>query len=78
MGSHLLLAMNVHFLFADLAMSMKEERAIKPALSAKPDTSASRVSLFPISIMVLVIFYFLLFFEERILKLQLSVRESKS
>jgi hypothetical protein len=45
MGSHLLLAMNVHSLCVDLAMSMKEERAIKPALNAEPDTSVSKVSL---------------------------------
>ena len=44
MGNHLLLAMNVHSPYADLAMSMKEERGTKLALSAKPDTSASRVS----------------------------------
>uniref|UniRef100_A0A2P2JA61 Cellulose synthase A catalytic subunit 2 UDP-forming-like n=1 Tax=Rhizophora mucronata TaxID=61149 RepID=A0A2P2JA61_RHIMU len=42
MVSHLLLAMNVHSLCVDLAMSTKEERVIKPALSAKPDTSASK------------------------------------
>lgn len=46
MGSHLLLAMNVHFLFVDLATSTKEERAIKLALSAKLDTSASKVKIF--------------------------------
>ena len=43
MESHLLLAMNVRFLFVGLAMSMKEEKEIKPALSAKPDTNASKV-----------------------------------
>lgn len=44
MESRLLLATNVHSLFADLAMSMKEEKAIKHALSVKPDTNASKVS----------------------------------
>lgn len=43
MGSHLLLAMNVHSLCADLVMSMKEERATKFVLSVKPDISASKV-----------------------------------
>lgn len=46
MASHLLLAMNVHSLCADLAMNMKEERVIKPALNAKQDTSALKVNLF--------------------------------
>lgn len=45
MESHLLPAMNVLSQCAGLAMSMKEGREIKPALSAKPDTSASRVRL---------------------------------
>lgn len=45
MGSPLLLAMNVPSLFADLAMSMKEEKAINPAHNAKPDTSALKVTL---------------------------------
>ncbi|KAF2293151.1 hypothetical protein GH714_038021 [Hevea brasiliensis] len=40
MESHLLPAMNVLSQCAGLAMSMREEREIKPALSAKPDTSA--------------------------------------
>lgn len=43
MESHLLLAMNVHSLFAGLAMNMKEERAIRHALSVKPDSNASKV-----------------------------------
>jgi hypothetical protein len=42
MGSHLLPAMNVHSPFAELAMSMKEEREIKHVLSAKPGTNASK------------------------------------
>jgi hypothetical protein len=37
--------MNVRSLCVDLAMSMKEEKAIKPALNAEPDTSVSKVSL---------------------------------
>ncbi|KAG4941059.1 hypothetical protein JHK82_044742 [Glycine max] len=45
MGSHLLIAMNVHSLCADLVMSMKEERATKFFLSVKPDISASKVVL---------------------------------
>lgn len=36
--------MNVPFQFVDLAMNMKEERAIKLVLSAKPDTSVSKVN----------------------------------
>lgn len=47
MESHLWLALNVHSLCADLAMSMKEERETKLALSAKPDTSAIKVRLQP-------------------------------
>jgi hypothetical protein len=43
MASHLLLATNVPFLCADLAMSMKEEKAISSVPSAKPDSSASKV-----------------------------------
>ena len=43
MGSHLWPVMNVHSLSADHVMSMKEERVIKLALNAKPDTSASKV-----------------------------------
>lgn len=43
MVSPSLLAMNVHSPFADLATSMKEEKEIKLALNAKPDTSASKV-----------------------------------
>lgn len=42
-----MLAMNVPSLFADLAMSMKEEKAINPAHNAKPDTSALKVTLSP-------------------------------
>jgi hypothetical protein len=48
MASYLLLATNVPFLCADLAMSMKEEKAIRPVPSAKPDSSASKVRDFPI------------------------------
>lgn len=40
----MLLAMNVHFLFVDLAMSMNEEKATKLVLSAKPDTNESKVT----------------------------------
>ena len=43
MGSHLLLAMNVLSLCADLAMNMREEKEIKLARNAKPDTSVSKV-----------------------------------
>lgn len=46
MESRLLPAMNVLFLYAGLVMSMREEREIKLALNAKPDTSASRVNSF--------------------------------
>lgn len=45
MASHLLPATNAPFRFAGLAMSMKEEKAIRPVLSAKPDSSASKVRL---------------------------------
>jgi hypothetical protein len=45
MASHLLPATNVPFRCAGLAMSMKEEKAIRPALSAKPDSSASKERL---------------------------------
>lgn len=43
MGSCLLPAMNVLSLFVDLAMSMKEEKEIKLALSAKLDSSGLKV-----------------------------------
>ena len=43
MESCLLPVMNVAFLFAVLAMSTSEEKAPKIALSAKPDTSVSKV-----------------------------------
>lgn len=46
MGNHLLPATNVLSLFADHAMSMREEKEIKLALSAKLDTSESKASLF--------------------------------
>ncbi|KAI7733517.1 hypothetical protein M8C21_030692 [Ambrosia artemisiifolia] len=36
-------AMSVLFLFADLAMNMKEERGIKPAISSRPDSSELKV-----------------------------------
>lgn len=35
--------MSVVFLFVDLAMSMREEKEANFALSAKPDTSVSKV-----------------------------------
>jgi hypothetical protein len=43
MESSLLPAMNVLSLCAGLAMNMREERAIRLALSVKPDISASKV-----------------------------------
>lgn len=43
MVSRLLPAMNVHSLCVDRAMNMKEGREIKLVLSAKLDTSASKV-----------------------------------
>jgi len=46
MESHLLPAMNVLSLCAGPAMNMREEREIKLALNAKPDTSASKVRFF--------------------------------
>lgn len=36
-------AMSVHFQCAELAMSMREERALKPVHSARPDISATKV-----------------------------------
>lgn len=57
MESLLLLAMNVHSQFADLAMSMKEGKGIKLALSAKLDSSVLKVYL--TVEMVVVIFRFL-------------------
>ena len=45
MESPLLPAMNVLSLSADPAMSMREERETKLALSAKPDTNESEVRL---------------------------------
>ena len=45
MESHLLLAMNVHSLYANLTMSTKEEREIEHVLNGKPYTSTSKVSL---------------------------------
>lgn len=46
MGNPLLPAMNVLSLSADPVMSMREGRETKLALSAKPDTSASKVRFF--------------------------------
>lgn len=46
MESPLLLATNVLSLFVDRAMSTKEERVIKLALSAKLDTSELKVCAF--------------------------------
>ena len=43
MESHLLRAMNVLSLCVAPAMNMREEREIKLALNARPDTSASKV-----------------------------------
>lgn len=43
MESPSLPAMNALSLFADPAMSMREERVIRPVLIAKPDTSATKV-----------------------------------
>lgn len=45
MENSLLPATNVLSLFADPAMSMREEREIRHALSAKLDTNASKVSI---------------------------------
>lgn len=46
MESSLWPAMNVLSPFAGRAMNMREEREIKLALSAKPDISVSKASLF--------------------------------
>lgn len=43
MGSPLLLAMSVLSLFAGLAMSTREKKGIRPALSVRPDSNASKV-----------------------------------
>jgi len=43
MGSPLLLAMSVLSLFAGLATSTSEKKGIRPALSARLDTNASKV-----------------------------------
>jgi hypothetical protein len=58
MESHLLPAMNVLSLCAGPAMNMREEREIKLALNAKPDTSASKVRFFLyscVSVLVLIL-----------------------
>ena len=55
MGSLLLLAMNVPSLFADLAMSMKEEKAINHAHNVKPDTRELKVTIYHYSISVLIL-----------------------
>lgn len=49
-----MLAMNVPSLFADLAMSMKEEKAINHVPNAKPDTRELKVTLSPYSISMLI------------------------
>lgn len=47
MESHLLLAMSVHSLFVDIAMSTKEARELKHALIAKLDISVLKVAISP-------------------------------
>ncbi|KAI3719029.1 hypothetical protein L6452_19918 [Arctium lappa] len=44
-GSLLLLAMNVHSLFAHIVKNIKEEKEIKLALNARADTSDLEVSI---------------------------------